>query len=43
MPTIAIIDGLLILLYFNDHPPAHFFTRKALISMRDFALKTVKS
>jgi hypothetical protein len=24
MPTIAIVDGILILLYFNDHVPAHF-------------------
>jgi hypothetical protein len=24
MPTIAIVDGILILLYFNDHMAAHF-------------------
>jgi hypothetical protein len=42
MPTIAIVDGVLILLYFNDHVPAPF-TRKALIFMREFALMTAKS
>jgi hypothetical protein len=42
MPTIAIVDGILILLYFNDHVPAHIM-RKALIFMREFALKTAKS
>ncbi len=24
MPTIAIVEGILILLYFNDHAPPHF-------------------
>jgi len=23
MPTIAVVDGILIILYFNDHPPPH--------------------
>jgi hypothetical protein len=29
MPTIAIVDGVLILLYFNDHAPAHFHAQGA--------------
>jgi hypothetical protein len=29
MPTIAVVDGILILLYFNDHPPAHFHAQGA--------------
>jgi Domain of unknown function (DUF4160) len=29
MPTIAIVDGILILLYFNDHMPAHFHAQGA--------------
>jgi hypothetical protein len=29
MPTIAIVDGILILLYFNDHAPAHFHAQGA--------------
>jgi len=24
MPTVAIVDGVAILFYHNDHPPAHF-------------------
>ena len=24
MPTIAIIDGVSLMMYWNDHPPAHF-------------------
>jgi len=24
MPTIAVVDGILIILYFNDHAPPHF-------------------
>jgi len=24
MPTIAIVDGVRLMMYFNDHPPAHF-------------------
>jgi hypothetical protein len=24
MPTIAIVDGVKIMMYANDHPPAHF-------------------
>jgi hypothetical protein len=39
MPTIAIVDGILILLYFNDHAPAHFHAQ-ALILMRKFGSKT---
>ena len=29
MPTIAIVDGVLILLYFNDHAPPHFHAQGA--------------
>jgi hypothetical protein len=29
MPTIAIVDGILIVLYFNDHVPPHFHARGA--------------
>jgi uncharacterized protein DUF4160 len=29
MPTIAIVEGILILLYFNDHTPAHFHAQGA--------------
>jgi Domain of unknown function (DUF4160) len=29
MPTIAIVDGILILLYFNDHMAAHFHAQGA--------------
>jgi hypothetical protein len=29
MPTIAIVDGILIVLYFNDHLPPHFHARGA--------------
>jgi hypothetical protein len=29
MPTIAIVDGILILLYFNDHAPPHFHAQGA--------------
>jgi hypothetical protein len=29
MPTIAIVDGILILLYLNDHAPPHFHARGA--------------
>jgi hypothetical protein len=42
MPTIAIVDGILILLYFNDHAPAHFHA-KALNFMRKFGSKTARS
>ena len=24
MPTLAIIDGMRLVMYWNDHPPAHF-------------------
>lgn len=27
MPTVAIIDGVAIVFYHNDHPPAHFHTK----------------
>ena len=29
MPTLAIIDGIRILMYLNDHEPPHFHVRKA--------------
>jgi hypothetical protein len=29
MPTIAIVDGILIILYFNDHPPPHVHAQGA--------------
>jgi hypothetical protein len=29
MPTIAVVDGILIILYFNDHAPPHFHARGA--------------
>jgi hypothetical protein len=29
MPTIAIVDGILIILYFNDHAPPHFHAQGA--------------
>ena len=29
MPTVAIIDGILILVYRNDHAPPHFHVRHA--------------
>jgi hypothetical protein len=29
MPTIAIVDGILIVLYFNDHAPPHFHAQGA--------------
>lgn len=29
MPTIAIVDGVLILLFFNDHAPPHFHAQGA--------------
>ena len=28
MPTIAVIDGIVILMYWNDHAPPHFHVRK---------------
>jgi Domain of unknown function (DUF4160) len=34
MPTIAIVDGILILLYFNDHVPAHFHAQGADFHVR---------
>lgn len=24
MPTVAVVDGVAIIFYYNDHPPAHF-------------------
>jgi hypothetical protein len=24
MPTLAVVDGMRIVMYWNDHPPAHF-------------------
>ncbi len=42
MPTIAIVDGILIVLYFNDHAPPHFHPRGAIF-MRVSALTTVTS
>jgi hypothetical protein len=29
MPTIAVVDGILIILYFNDHAPPHFHAQGA--------------
>ncbi|MBY0318363.1 MAG: DUF4160 domain-containing protein [Reyranella sp.] len=29
MPTVAVVDGILILLYFDDHAPAHFHAQGA--------------
>lgn len=29
MPTVAIVDGILILVYRNDHAPPHFHVRHA--------------
>lgn len=29
MPTLAIIDGIRILMYLNDHPPPHFHVEEA--------------
>jgi hypothetical protein len=39
MPTIAIVDGILILLYFND-TRRHIFMPKAPIFMPEFESKT---
>jgi hypothetical protein len=29
MPTIAVVDGILVILYFNDHAPPHFHAQGA--------------
>jgi Domain of unknown function (DUF4160) len=29
MPTIAIVDGIRIMIYFNDHEPPHFHAKQA--------------
>ena len=34
MPTVAIVRGVLILLYANDHPPPHFHVEGADFSAR---------
>ena len=40
MPMIAIVDGVKILMFYNDHAPPHFHAvigdDKVLISIRDF-------
>ena len=42
MPTIAIIDGVRVLIYFNDHAPPHFHAmlaeHEAQISIRTLTL-----
>ncbi|MCK8787990.1 DUF4160 domain-containing protein [Roseomonas sp. NAR14] len=42
MPTVAIVAGVLIVLYFNDHDPAHFHAicgrDKMLVRISDLAV-----
>jgi hypothetical protein len=42
MPTIAFVDGIAIILFWNDHEPAHFHAEtrdfKARISILDASL-----
>ncbi len=39
MPTLALFDGISILMYLNDHPPPHFHVRKAE-QMASFEIET---
>jgi hypothetical protein len=42
MPTVAIVDGVKIIFYFNEHPPAHFHAHfsefRAVIEIEDLSL-----
>jgi hypothetical protein len=42
MPTIAIVDGVRLMMYVNDHPPAHFHALieeyRAVIDIETFTL-----
>ena len=44
MPTIAIVDGVKLLMYTNDHPPAHFHAllaeHRAAIDIETLALSS---
>jgi hypothetical protein len=44
MPTIAVIDGVKIEVYFDDHPPPHFHARYAefLVQIEMATLEIIK-